>query len=112
MGYEKRRHEGHKFKVILKEAILISLILIITYIIVLKKVGFYKSLIFSLDVVVLGLIIGGLVLILVGILTGIGAIVATILGVLASFLGLFKFDFDVIWDTFAKRLKRVFTLDY
>ncbi|MBP6282248.1 MAG: hypothetical protein KA384_09410 [Leptotrichiaceae bacterium] len=91
---------------------MISLILFIICIIVLKKIGFYKSLIFFLDVLVVGLIIGGIILILAGIFTGVGAIVATVLGLLASFLGLFKFDSDKFWDKFGKRVKRIFTLDY
>ncbi len=91
---------------------MISLILFIICIIVLKKNGFYKSLIFFLDVLVVGLIIGGIILILAGIFTGVGAIVATVIGLLASFLGIFKLDFDVFWNQLAKRLKRVFTLDY
>lgn len=91
---------------------MISLILFIICIIVLKKIGFYKSLIFFLDVLVVGLIIGGIIRILAGIFTGVGAIVATVIGLLASFLGIFKLDFDVFWNQLAKRLKRVFTLDY
>lgn len=91
---------------------MISLILFIICIIVLKKIGFYKSLIFFLDVLVVGLIIGGIILILAGIFTGVGAIVATVIGLLVSFLGIFKLDFDVFWNQLAKRLKRVFTLDY
>ncbi len=96
----------------MREIIVIGIIIVIIYVIVLKKIGFYKSLTFLLDLITLGIVVTAVGIIISGFFVAKGIISGIVVCMLLAFYAILKISIKSQLEVLLNKVKRVVTLSY
>lgn len=91
---------------------MIGIIIVIIYVIVLKKIGFYKSLTFLLDLITLGIVVTAVGIIISGFFVEKGIISGIVVCMLLAFYAILKISIKSQLEVLLNKVKRVVTLSY
>lgn len=91
---------------------MIGIIIVIIYVIVLKKIGFYKSLTFLLDLIPLGIVVTAVGIIISGFFVAKGIISGIVVCMLLAFYAILKISIKSQLEVLLNKVKRVVTLSY
>ena len=91
---------------------MIGIIIVIIYVIVLKKIGFYKSLTFLLDLITLGIVVTAVGIIISGFFVAKGIISGIAVCMLLAFYAILKISIKSQLEVLLNKVKRVVTLSY
>ncbi|MBP6282247.1 MAG: hypothetical protein KA384_09405 [Leptotrichiaceae bacterium] len=91
---------------------MIGIIIVIIYVIVLKKIGFYKSLTFLLDLITLGIVVTAVGIIISGFFVAKGIISGIVVCMLLAFYAILKISIKSQLEVLLNKVKRVVTLSY
>ncbi len=96
----------------MREIKVIGIIIVIIYVIVLKKIGFYKSLTFLLDLITLGIVVTAVGIIISGFFVAKGIISGIVVCMLLAFYAILKISIKSQLEVLLNKVKRVVTLSY
>ncbi len=91
---------------------MIGIIIVIIYMIVLKKIGFYKSLKLLLDLATLGIVAIATGIIISGFFVAKGIISGIVVCMLLAFYAILKISIKTQLEELLNKAKRVLTLNY